>query len=49
MFAMTYIALGFINWTPLTNAIQFSSGLLQINDTNSVFYSQRFYLARETP
>jgi len=49
IFATTNLALGFTNWMPLTNAIQLTNGFLQINDTNSVFYPQRFYRAVETP
>ena len=49
IFAATNLALSFTNWTPLTNAIQLTNGVLQINDTNSVFYPQRFYRAVETP
>jgi len=49
IFAATNLALNFTNWTPLTNAIQLTNGVLQINDTNSVFYPQRFYRAVETP
>jgi len=49
IFAATDLTLSFTNWTPLTNAIQLTNGVLQINDTNSVFYPQRFYRAVETP
>ena len=49
IFAATNLALDFTNWTPLTNAILLTNGVLQINDTNSVFYPQRFYHAVETP
>jgi len=49
IFAATDLTLSFTNWTPLTNAIQLTNGVLQINDANSVFYPQRFYRAVETP
>ena len=49
IFATTNLALSFTDWTPLTNAIQLTNGFLQISDTNSVFYPQRFYRAVETP
>jgi PKD repeat protein len=49
IFATTNLALNFTNWTPLTNVIQLTNGTLQINDTNSVFYPQRFYRAVEAP
>ena len=37
------------DWTVLTNSTLLTNGVLQVNDTNSVLYPQRFYRAVETP
>jgi PKD repeat protein len=42
-------SLAFTNWTVLPNSTLLTNGLLQVNDTNSVLYPQRFYRAVETP
>jgi hypothetical protein len=42
-------SLAFSNWTALTNSTLLTNGLLQVNDTNSGLYPQRFYRALQTP
>ena len=49
IYATTDPTLAFTNWTVLTNSTLLTNGLLQVNDTNSVLYPQRFYRAVQTP
>ena len=37
------------NWTMLTNPMRLTNGFLQVSDTNSLLYPQRFYRAVATP
>ena len=48
VYATTNLTLVFTNWTLLTNSSYLTNGSLQINDTNSPLYSQRFYRALGT-
>ena len=38
-----------INWTALTNSISLTNGVLQVQDTNGLVYSGRYYRAMEKP
>ncbi len=49
IYATSDPSLPFANWTALTDATLLTNGLLQVNDTNSAVYPQRFYRAVETP
>jgi Endonuclease/Exonuclease/phosphatase family len=49
IYAATDLALDPTNWSVLTDATSLSNGVLQVSDTNSLLFPQRFYRASETP
>ena len=49
IYASTDPTLAFTNWTVLTSFTLLTNGLLQVNDTNSALWPQRFYRAVQTP
>jgi len=48
-YATTNLALALSNWTPLSNSVLLTNGVLQVNDSNSLVYPQRYYRAVERP
>ena len=49
IYTTTDPGLAVTNWTALTSPTLLTNGLLQVNDTNSGLYPQRFYRAVEAP
>jgi len=49
IYATTDLTANVASWTAVTNLILLTNGSLQISDTNTLIYPQRFYRAVETP
>ena len=49
IYSTTNLLLVPANWTMLTNPMRLTNGFLQVSDTNSLLYPQRFYRAVATP
>jgi hypothetical protein len=48
-YATTNLALRLSNWTALSTTILLTNGILQVSDTNSLVYPQKYYRAVERP
>jgi hypothetical protein len=49
IYGTTDPGLALTNWAPLSGSTLLTNGVLQVNDTNSDLYPQRFYRAVEAP